>query len=436
LNLNVGFEFLPKNRIGFVYNMFDADKVGLPDYLSSQDYDDYKDSHLESMEANYDGATTDNRFAWKMRYFQSENEDKDFDPVFSDPSGYDDGLITTSEDTQKGAQVQGSVNFTDTTITSGVDWTSYDIDSDYSPQQSEYDNLAFFVLGKTKLINQKLILTGGLRYDDFTVEIIEPAGNKESIDNFSPRVGAAYLITDSTKVRVNYGEAFSVPSAKELAYDYTAHSTHYVGNPDLKPEKSQTYEAGIDYSKNMLNTTLTYFYTDFTDKIETAPGIAADEMTWKNLGSANLQGIEGTFSFDIGSVFNWNHEVKPYASIVYMTRYKDEKTNEDLKETSDMNASYGISMSDYEGFSTKLNFAYTGEMTVTDYESGYPYQDVKTDSFTVADLTIRKRLMKVDKIGEISIKGEIRNLFDETYYYAKGYPMPGRSLYIGLRYDY
>ena len=54
-------------------------------------------------------------------------------------------------------------------------------------------------------------------------------------------------------------------------------------NPNLKPEKSQTYEAGIDYSKNMLNTSLTYFYTDFTDKIETTPGSAADEMTWKNL---------------------------------------------------------------------------------------------------------------------------------------------------------
>ena len=28
------------------------------------------------------------------------------------------------------------------------------------------------------------------------------------------------------------------------------------------------------------------------------------------------------------------------------------------------------------------------------------------------------------------------NLFDEDYHYAKGYPMPGRSFYLGMRYDF
>ncbi len=436
VNLNAGFEFFPKNRIGLMYSNFDADRVGLPGYKSQQDLDDFKESGFDSFEIDYEGATSSDRFSWKMKYFQSSDEETNFDPVESDPDGYDDGVPTSSETDQKGGQAQGSIHLQNTTITAGSDWAHYDIKGDYAPQQSEYDNLAFFAFGKQKLFSQRMILSGGLRYDDFTVKVIEPAGNTESLDNVSPRFGAAYLISDSLKIRANYGEAFSVPSAKELAYDYMPASTRYVGNPDLKPEKSQTYDLGVDYSKGPLNSSLTYFYTNFKDKIETTPGPGINEMTWENLGRATLEGIEGAFSYDVGSRLNWKYEVKPYVSIVYMLRYTDEETNKDLLETSDMNASYGISISDYDGFSAKLNFAYTGEMTVTDYESAYPYPEVTKESFTVADLTINKRLIKVDRLGGLSLKGEIRNLFDENYSYAKGYPMPGRSFFLGLRYDY
>ncbi|MBW1898411.1 MAG: TonB-dependent receptor [Deltaproteobacteria bacterium] len=436
VNLNAGFEFFPKNRIGLMYSNFDTDHVGLPEYLSQQDLDDFKESGLDSFEIDYEGATSNDRFAWNMKYFQTSDEETNFDPADSDPSGYDDGIPTSSEADQKGGQVQGSMHLQNTTITAGSDWTHYDIEGDYAPQKSEYDNLAFFIFGKHKLFSQRLVLSGGLRYDDFTVEIIKPAGSTESLDNLSPKFGAAYLISDSLKVRANYGEAFSVPSAKQLAYDYMPGSIRYVGNPELKPEKSQTYELGIDYSKGSLNSSLTYFYTNFKDKIETIPGPGVDEMTWDNLGKATLEGIEGTFSYDVGSRLNWKYEVKPYVSIVYMLRYRDEETKEDLKETSDINASYGISISDYDGFSAKLNFAFTGEMTVTDYESGYPYRNVTKESFIVSDLTVKKRLIKVDRLGGLSLKGEIRNLFDENYSYAKGYPMPGRSLFLGLRYDY
>jgi len=436
VNLNAGIELFPKNRIGLMYSNFDTDRVGLPEYLSAQDLDDFKESGLDSIEINYEGATSNDRFAWKMKYFQSSDEETNIDPAVSDPSGYDDDIPTSSATDQKGGQVQGSIQLQDTTITAGGDWTHYDIEGDYAPQKSEYDNRAFFIFGKHKLFSQRLIFSGGLRYDDFTVEIIEPAGNTEAIDNLSSRFGVAYLISDSLKVRANYGEAFSVPSAKELAYDYMPSSTRYVGNPELKPEKSQTYELGIDYSKGPLNSSLTYFYTNFKDKIETTPGPGTDEMTWDNLGKATLEGIEGTFSYDVGSRLNWKYEVKPYTSIVYMLRYRDDETKKDLKETSDINASYGIFISDYDGFSAKLNFVFTGEMTVTDYESAYPYLDVKKESFTVADLTIKKRLIKIDRLGGLSLKGEIRNLFDENYSYAKGYPMPGRSFFFGLRYDY
>jgi nucleoside-diphosphate-sugar epimerase len=41
----------------------------------------------------------------------------------------------------------------------------------------------------------------------------------------------------------------------------------------------------------------------------------------------------------------------------------------------------------------------------------------------------------LDALGVETIKGDITNLFNEDYAYVNGYPMPGRSFYLGLRYD-
>ncbi|MBW2105126.1 MAG: TonB-dependent receptor, partial [Deltaproteobacteria bacterium] len=80
-NLNLGYEFLPGNRIGVIYNYFNADHVGNPGYLSVNDLDNYKDTGNKSIDFIYDGKTTDGLFSWKVRYFDGEDEDEWFDPV-------------------------------------------------------------------------------------------------------------------------------------------------------------------------------------------------------------------------------------------------------------------------------------------------------------------------------------------------------------------
>ena len=48
------------------------------------------------------------------------------------------------------------------------------------------------------------------------------------------------------RVRANIGEGFRSPTADQLAADYRHWGTRYVGNPDLDPETSQTYDLGFD----------------------------------------------------------------------------------------------------------------------------------------------------------------------------------------------
>jgi len=430
-NLNLGYEFLPGNRIGVIYNYFNADHVGNPGYLSVNDLDNYKDTSNKSIDFIYDGKTTDGLFSWKVRYFDGKDENK---------------WVTMPGDTfseqntdNKGAQTQVSYNQDYLLFTAGFDWVNYKIETTWDPKKSEYDNPAYFLLAKTRLFDERFIISGGLRYDDYEVEMKEGTGGSQSDDHLSPRVGVAYLLTDYLKLRANYGEAFKMPAARELAGDFVSWWIHYVGNPDLNPEKSKTYEGGIDFSYDSFTAALTYFSTDFKDKIETYTTPTGD-TSWKNVGKAEIEGFEGELSYDIGAHFAWDFEVKPYVSFVYLTKYKDKETDKDLKYTSDRHISYGITASELYGFTANLNLAYTGKQKIDDWQSAGPptwvAPVIQKGNFTVANFTISKKIIDSENYGGVTLRGEIQNLFDKDYEYVKGYPMPGRSFFLGLRYNF
>ncbi|OQY51132.1 MAG: hypothetical protein B6230_05420 [Desulfobacteraceae bacterium 4572_89] len=435
LSLNLGYEFLPGNRLGFLFNGFEVDKAGSPSYLSQNDLDDYTDKSNQSFDLVLEGETVSQIFSWKAGYFQGKDEDTWMDPTASNPDGWDDGIASERTTDSQGAQAQVSGDFGPTRITIGFDWVEYDVEATWSPEKTSYDNPAGFVMGKTKFLDERLILSAGVRYDQYEVDVVEPAGSTADDSNLTPNIGLVYLLTDIIKLRAGYSEAFVMPGADQMAADYTIWGMHYAGNPDLSPENSKTYEAGMDVFYRSLSGSITGFYTDFTDKIESMT-LSNGDSSWKNVGKARISGFEGELSFDLGDYFNWDYEIKPYAGFTYLTEYEDRETGTDLLETSDLTASYGISVSDFQGFSARLNFSYIGEKTVTDYESGFPYSDVELKSSTVASLTLRKQLFQSAKIGQLSLLGEINNLFDKQYEYNKGYPMPGRSFYVGINYTY
>ncbi len=438
-SVNIGYEFYPGNRIGLIYHDYSAGGVGDPGYFKTNDLDNYKDSSNESVDLVYDGKTVDGPFSWEIRYFDGKDKDKWVDPVASNASGRDDGIPYEQKTDHKGAAAQFTYDKGLLFLTTGINWDNYKIESTSDPKESEYDNPAGYLLAKVRLFNKKLIVSGGARYDEYEVKMKNPAGREESDRHLSPNAGIVWLFNDYLKWRANYGEAFRMPAANELAYDLWFWRTHYVGNPDLDPEKSSTWETGFDFAWNALATSVTWFHTDFKDKIQSVakPGSI---MTWENIGGATIEGFEGEISYDIGALFSWDLEVKPYLSFTYLTKYDDDQTGQDLFYTERENVSYGISVSYPDDFSARLNFTYTGKKWIDDWENAGPptwvAPKIEEGGFTVANLTLSKKLTDFKKYGGISLKGEIQNLFDEDYHYAKGYPMPGRSFYLGMRYDF
>ena len=435
-SINGGYTLFPNNRVSIVLNGVNVDEAGNPNYLSQNDLDNYTDKKNISGDLIYEGGDANGKAIWLARYFKGKDEDQWFDPTASNPSGWDDGIPSERETDQQGAQLQVSTRLDAVALTAGIDWVDYDIEASFTPQKTAYENWAGFLLAKTFLADDRLILSGGVRYDIYDVEVVEPSGRSEDDDQFTPTAGLAWLATDELKLRARYAEAFVMPGADQLASDYISFGRRVVGNPDLEPETSKTWEAGLNYTPGALEASLTWFATDFTDKIEFEAS-ADGASSWTNLGSASISGFEGELAFDFGQKMNWPYEVKPYLSFTWLTEMEDNVSGDDLKYISKKQASFGIAVSDYNGLSARLNVAYTGEQKVEDWESGaYPTPVVTLDDFFVTDLVISKRVYQSDKAGAFTVRGEARNIFDEDYAYVKGYPMPGRGFFVGLNWAY
>ena len=433
---NLGYSFSEKNRLGLIFTGFKVDEAGSPEYFSAPDLDDSADKKNYSLDTRYTGATTSGTYQWMARYFFGKDENTWRDPVASNPSFWDDGIPSSNTTDQQGAQAQVTGVFGASTLTGGFDWLDYEVENSWTPNKTTYTNPALFLLGKTSVLDNRLTANIGFRYDWYSVEVKEPAGRDEDQSRLTPKLGLAWMVTDGLKLRVQYAQAFMMPSADQLAADFTNWGVRTVGNPDLDPEKSGTYEGGVDFEHKSLKASLTYFYTDFEDKIVTDYTVDGSQ-TWKNLGDATIAGFETELSYDLGMGMNWNWEVRPYLNLTILTQYEDDATGEDLQYVSGTNYAAGLVVSDGDGIFCRFNVAYTGSQEVNDWESGlYPAPEVTLSNSTVADLVGSWRFFESETAGGFTLRGEVRNLFDEEYAYVKGYPMPGRNFYVGLRWDY
>jgi vitamin B12 transporter len=436
VSLQGGYTFSERHRLGLIFTGFDVDHAGSPGYLSVNDLDDYSDKSNYSLDARYTGATESGAYQWMARYFFGKDKDKWYNPTASNPDFWDTGIPSERTTDQQGAQAQITGLFGMHTLTAGFDWVDYKVESSFSPQDSIYHNPALFLLGKGSYLNDSLIVSFGMRYDWFKVEVKEPRGREENQTNWAPKIGIAWLPMDNLKLRAQYAKGFMMPSADQLAIDSTAFGRRTVGNPNLDPESSNTYEVGADYFQSGFDGSLTYFHTDFKDKIVT-DFLSDGSQSWINSGDATIAGFEIELGYDLGVPMGWQWEVRPYVNATLLTKLEDEETGEDLLYIPDTSLATGISISNGMGTFGRFNVAYYSSQDVQDWESGaFPAPIVSLDGFTVADLVGAYRFYENPTYGAFTLRGEINNIFDEEYSYVKGYPMPGINFYLGLRWDF
>jgi len=118
----------------------------------------------------------------------------------------------------------------------------------------------------------------------------------------SPRIGLAHPITEDAVLHFSYGHFFQNPNYNSLYYNSTkdlSTSMPLIGNPDVKAQKTISYEVGIKQklSENW-SLDLTAWYKDITDLLSTlqVSYLSQDYVVFYNSDYASVQGIDLTIA--------------------------------------------------------------------------------------------------------------------------------------------
>lgn len=131
-----------------------------------------------------------------------------------------------------------------------------------------------------------LVLTGGGRIDDHS-----------DFGRFNTyRLTAAYLIPGTeTKFRGSVATGFRAPALDELFGAYPAFGLAYYGNPNLKPEESESWDAGIEqgFLSGRFKLAATYFELDTENLIAFVGACTPAEPCMQNVaGITHREGVE------------------------------------------------------------------------------------------------------------------------------------------------
>ncbi|HIU63646.1 MAG TPA: TonB-dependent receptor [Candidatus Avacidaminococcus intestinavium] len=150
-------------------------------------------------------------------------------------------------------------------------------------------------------ISDKLFIIPSLRYDH----------HNSFGSNITPKLGATYSFNENTRLKTSYGKGYRAPTIYELYADMHRKmgpmEVIIHGNPDLKPEKSNSWEISLEGERGDNWGKITYFNNDIKnliDAMQVGPGPI--EQKYFNIAKAQINGVET----EIGHKLNKNFTVK------------------------------------------------------------------------------------------------------------------------------
>ncbi|HOD66163.1 MAG TPA: TonB-dependent receptor [candidate division Zixibacteria bacterium] len=201
-------------------------------------------------------------------------------------------------------------------LKTGAEFRQYDINWDFKqffndrPYGEKYQSkptyASFFV--QDKMEYDYFIVNLGLRYDFHNADIsynadpyaATPVWKKaETKHGLSPRLGVSFPIAENSKMHFNYGVYYQEPRFQYLYMNYQGDITTglpLLGNPDLEPERTTSYELGLDHLlDNRWHLNVTAYYKDIEDLVTARQDglIAGREVTRITNGDyGSVKGID------------------------------------------------------------------------------------------------------------------------------------------------
>lgn len=250
-----------------------------------------------------------------------------------------------------------------------------------------------------------------VRHDDFN-----RFGNETTV-----RASAIVTVAEGVALVGSYGEGIAQPTFFDL---YGFFPGSFVGNPNLTPETSRGYEAGIRFTRPTFSAEVTAFSNRLRDEIVSVFDSRTFLSSTANAtGRSRRRGIEA------------NMEARPIAGVRLTANYtyidaQDQQVagGVQLREvrrprhSGNVAADYGVGRVTLGG-----SIAYVGGRRDTDFDQ-FPALPVRLHDYALAAARIAYAITP-----NIEAFGRIENAFDSNYRDVVGYATQGRGVFGGLR---
>jgi vitamin B12 transporter len=285
---------------------------------------------------------------------------------------------------------------------------------------------------------------------DLTVDDRLALGASARIDDYSLfrsaatyRFTGSYLFPTDTRIHAAYGTGIKAPAPTEL-FGYSA--GNYIGNPNLKPEESKGWEAGIEQSLMNKAVTLgaTYFRSRFTNQITSTlvldPGSGTFiQSSFNNNVVSPQQGVEVIATVKLADFrvnANYTYLDAPQTIPVLVGNAPAgggfqtavpvvTQAARRARDIASLNITYEPKT---VPLSTTLTIRYNGTQRDYAFNSGFQRLLVDLQSYVIVNLNA-----SYDIGTHFQIFGRVENLVGEKYQEVFGYNSPGRSATGGVR---
>ena len=261
----------------------------------------------------------------------------------------------------------------------------------------------------------------------------QTSGLDKTDNNLSWSLGAIQPLSENLSAYANVGRAYRAPDMRERFEDSARGDGYFhVGNPQLDPEVSTSFELGLKQGGAGLQYQVAAFYTRIDDYIagritgQTAPSGAQIKRT-ENLDKVTIYGIEGGASMPVGAYvadagFTW-------------LRGKNHQDDEPLFQMPAPELTLGIGQPAERGFWWRAQLRAVAEQNrvATKFTSG-PGGSVSsatenpTASFVTADAEFGWQFGKLGAFQSAGLAVQLSNLADKRYHEHQTEGVSGNEL--------
>jgi len=315
---------------------------------------------------------------------------------------------------------------------------------------------------KSKIIQNKLFLVSGIRYDlsrfhDALFSIENPSYSieyladyqffdipVETYGGFSPKFSLEYYLNDNLNGYASVGKGFRAPILEDLCRTGRKKIGFKIANPDLSSEYIMNYETGFNYSKKRIKTGVSVYFMsgkDFMYYLSTGDSVnlgytIAPVFKMSNISKVEVKGLELEAEYSLPENFsvyaNYTYNQSVIKEFVKTESGVDtDLSGKFLTDIPDHKYSFGANYK-HKWISASISAKYTGTRWVNETNTiDYNYlRSAKYPAYTNYNFKIWKN------IKELTLTFSIDNILNTIYTDSNGYRCPGRFMLFEAKYKF